>query len=169
MLRRDVLLAGISMLSVAIAAKYLYVPGEARAESQFEIMKSETEWRRSLSPEQFFVLRKHGTERPFSSPLNDEHRRGIFACAGCELPLFRSQAKFDSGTGWPSFYAPIEDATATSRDFSLLVPRIEVHCRRCGGHLGHVFDDGPPPTGKRYCMNGIALKFEPTGATGTNS
>jgi peptide-methionine (R)-S-oxide reductase len=112
------------------------------------------------------VLRKHGTERPFTSPLNDEHRAGVFQCAACDLPLYRSETKFDSGTGWPSFYAPIEDAVRTSNDYSLILPRTEVHCRRCGGHLGHVFDDGPRPTGKRYCMNGVALKFTPAAPSG---
>lgn len=169
MFRRDVMLAGISMVGLAVSAKYLYAAGEAHTEAAFEIMKSEAEWRRSLSAAQFFVLRKQGTERPFTSPLNEEHRRGVFACAGCDLALFRSETKFDSGTGWPSFCAPIEGAIGTSRDFGLLVPRTEVHCRRCGGHLGHVFDDGPPPTGKRYCMNGVALKFEPLGAPGEDS
>jgi len=124
------------------------------------VSKSENEWREQLSPEQFRVLRQHGTERPFSSALNDEHRRGTFHCAGCDLPLFASETKFDSGTGWPSFYAPIEGVVRTSSDFSFLMRRTEVHCRRCGGHLGHVFDDGPKPTGLRYCMNGVALRFE---------
>jgi len=124
-------------------------------------MKSETEWRSILTPEQFRVLRQHGTERPFSSPLNDEHRHGKFLCAACGLPLFRSETKFDSGTGWPSFTAPIEHGIGTSEDRSLFIARTEVHCRRCGGHLGHVFDDGPAPTGQRYCMNGVALTFQP--------
>jgi peptide-methionine (R)-S-oxide reductase len=123
-------------------------------------MKTEAEWRTLLTPEQFRVLRKHGTERPHSSPLNDEHRHGRFVCAACGLPLFRSETKFESGTGWPSFYAPIEHGVATSEDRSLFFARVEVHCRRCGGHLGHVFDDGPEPTGLRYCMNGVALSFE---------
>jgi peptide-methionine (R)-S-oxide reductase len=112
-------------------------------------MKTEAEWKQILTPEQFRVLRKHGTERPFSSPLNSEHRNGTFVCAGCGLPLFRAETKFDSGTGWPSFFAPIEEAVETSRDFSLVLPRTEVHCHRCGGHLGHVFSDGPTPTGQR--------------------
>jgi peptide-methionine (R)-S-oxide reductase len=124
-------------------------------------MTTDAEWRQKLTPEQFRVLRQHGTERPFTSPLNDEHRKGVFVCAACTQELYRSEAKFDSGTGWPSFFAPIEGAIATSRDFKLIYPRTEVHCSRCGGHLGHVFDDGPEPTGKRYCMNGVAMQFKP--------
>ena len=128
----------------------------------FEVTLSEAEWRTRLTPAQFDVLRKHGTERAGSSPLDKEHRRGIYTCAGCDLPLFDSAAKFDSGTGWPSFTAPLEGAVATSKDRTLLLfVRTEVHCRRCGGHLGHVFEDGPQPTGLRYCMNGVALKFLP--------
>jgi peptide-methionine (R)-S-oxide reductase len=122
--------------------------------------KSEDEWRRRLSDEQFHVLRKHGTERPWTSPLNEEHRAGTFRCAGCGLPLFPSHTKIDSGTGWPSFSAALEGAVGTSTDRSLLMTRIEVHCGRCGGHLGHVFEDGPAPTGLRYCMNGAALTFK---------
>ena len=127
----------------------------------FEITRSEAEWRKLLSPEQFYILREHGTERAGTSPLDKERRTGTFACAGCELPLFQSTTKFDSGTGWPSFWAPIEGAIGTSEDRSFFAVRTEVHCRRCGGHLGHVFDDGPPPTGLRYCMNGAALVFVP--------
>ena len=125
----------------------------------FEITKSEEEWRRLLTSEQFQVLRKHGTEPPWTSPLNKEYGQGIYVCAGCELHLFSSNTKFDSGTGWPSFWAPLDGAIGTSEDTSFFMRRTEVHCRRCGGHLGHVFDDGPKPTGLRYCINGVALKF----------
>jgi peptide-methionine (R)-S-oxide reductase len=125
------------------------------------MQKTDEEWRGTLSAEEFDVLRKHATERPGSSPLNSEKRDGLFRCAGCGQPLFSSETKFESGTGWPSFFQPLEDAIATSTDRSLLMTRTEVHCSRCQGHLGHVFPDGPRPTGLRYCMNGVALKFEP--------
>lgn len=127
----------------------------------FEVTKSEAEWRKILTPPQFKVLREHDTERPGSSPLNNEHRAGTYGCAGCDLPVYSSTTKFESGTGWPSFTAPLENAIGTRADRSLFAVRTEVHCRRCGGHLGHVFDDGPPPTGKRYCMNGVAMTFKP--------
>lgn len=126
-----------------------------------DMQTTDAEWRKILTPEQYQVLRKHGTEPAGSSPLNNEHRQGIFECAGCDLPLYSSKAKFDSGTGWPSFYQPLPNAVETSKDKSWFTTRTEVHCRRCGGHLGHVFTDGPPPTGLRYCMNGVALKFVP--------
>ena len=119
------------------------------------------DWRKRLTPEQFHVLREHGTERPGTSPLNVEKRTGTFVCAGCGQPLFASTTKFESGTGWPSFWAPIERAVETSTDDGFLMKRIEVHCSQCGGHLGHVFPDGPAPTGLRYCMNGVALDFKP--------
>jgi peptide-methionine (R)-S-oxide reductase len=123
--------------------------------------KTEDEWRKSLSPEQFHVLREHGTERAGSSPLNQEKRSGTFVCAACGQQLFSSDTKFESGTGWPSFWAPLEHAVDTSTDSSLFMRRTEVHCAQCGGHLGHVFPDGPPPTGLRFCMNGVALEFKP--------
>jgi len=125
------------------------------------MQKTEDDWRRELTPEQFYVLRQHGTEPPGSSPLNREKRPGTFKCAGCGQPLFASDAKFESGTGWPSFWRPLEGAVDTSIDRSLFMTRTEVHCARCGGHLGHVFPDGPEPTGLRYCINGAALDFEP--------
>jgi peptide-methionine (R)-S-oxide reductase len=134
--------------------------GSAAAPEQFAVERTDAEWRRLLTPAQYAVLRGHGTERAGSSPLDAEKRRGSFACAGCGVPLFSSATKFDSGTGWPSFWQPLAGAVGTSVDRSFFVMRTEVHCARCGGHLGHVFDDGPPPTGKRYCMNGAALTFE---------
>jgi peptide-methionine (R)-S-oxide reductase len=131
------------------------------AKGKFAFTLTDAEWQKRLSPGAFAVLRREATERPFSSPLSDEHRAGTFACAGCALPLFASKTKYNSGTGWPSFWQPLPKATATSSDNLLGFTRTEVHCRRCGGHLGHVFDDGPQPTGQRYCMNGVALKFIP--------
>jgi peptide-methionine (R)-S-oxide reductase len=128
---------------------------------QFEVTKSDAEWRKILTPDRYAVLRHESTERPFSSPLDKEKRRGTFACAGCGLELFSSTTKFDSGTGWPSFWTPLDKAVGIKRDMSLGMARTEVHCRRCGGHLGHVFDDGPKPTGLRYCMNGLAMVFKP--------
>jgi len=125
----------------------------------FPYRLTDAQWRARLSPQAYAVLRRHDTERPFSSPLNAEHRKGTFACAGCDLPLFSSATKFDSGTGWPSFWQPLPRAVGTTTDYDIGYPRTEVHCARCGGHLGHVFDDGPKPTGKRYCMNGVSLKF----------
>jgi peptide-methionine (R)-S-oxide reductase len=129
----------------------------------FPVQKTEAEWRAALAPEAFRVLRQHGTERPGSSPLNAEKRPGSFDCAGCGTPLFDAATKFESGTGWPSFWDPIEGATATRTDRSFFMTRVEVHCANCGGHLGHVFPDGPRPTGQRYCMNGAALSFRPVG------
>lgn len=139
----------------------------AQAQGRFEVTLSEDEWRKRLSREQFAVLRKEETERPRSSPLNAEKRAGTYHCAGCELPVYSSKTKFESGTGWPSFWQPLQNAVGTRPDKGLLFTRTEVHCRRCGGHLGHVFDDGPPPTGKRYCMNGVALTFSPAGRRGS--
>ena len=150
-MRRRSFLASVAALACA---------SPLRAET-FEITLSDAEWRARLSDAAYRVLRKEDTERAGSSPLNDEHRKGTFLCAGCDLPLFASETKFDSGTGWPSFYQPLNGAIGTKDDSSLFATRTEVHCRRCGGHLGHVFDDGPKPTGLRYCMNGAALKFAP--------
>jgi peptide-methionine (R)-S-oxide reductase len=129
------------------------------------VQHKDDDWRQKLTPEQFHVLREHGTERPGSSALNVEKRGGTFYCAGCGQPLFSSETKFESGTGWPSFFAPLEDAVETTADRSLFMTRTEVHCAKCGGHLGHVFPDGPRPTGLRYCMNGVALEFKPEGQT----
>jgi peptide-methionine (R)-S-oxide reductase len=131
------------------------------SEERFPLQKSDEEWRRELPSETYQVLRRRGTEPAGSSALNDEHRAGTFRCAGCGQPLFASDAKFDSGSGWPSFFKPIPAAVGTEEDRSLFMRRTEVHCSRCGGHLGHVFPDGPRPTGERYCMNGVALRFEP--------
>ena len=152
--------------SVAVLAALWWMRDDRADAATFEIVKSDDEWRRLLKPGAYNVLRHHGTERPFTSPLNAEKRRGVFACAGCDLPLFASETKFESGTGWPSFFKPLPNAVGTSSDRSLIVARTEVHCRRCGGHLGHVFEDGPPPTRLRYCMNGVALAFRPAPSAG---
>lgn len=149
-------------IALGAAALVFGVGARAAKKGRFEVEHSDQEWRDRLTDEQYRVLRGHGTERAFTSPLNDEKREGKFRCAGCGLPLFESTTKFDSGTGWPSFYAPMDDAIGTTTDRSFFMTRTEVHCRRCGGHLGHVFDDGPKPTGQRYCINGAALDFEPT-------
>jgi peptide-methionine (R)-S-oxide reductase len=133
----------------------------ATSNEQFTVNKTEDEWRNLLTPEQFRVLRQHGTERAGTSPLDKNYEPGVYKCSGCGTPLFTSETKFNSGTGWPSFYAPIEGAIATSVDRSFFTTRIEVHCATCGGHLGHVFPDGPVPTGQRYCMNGVSLEFVP--------
>jgi peptide-methionine (R)-S-oxide reductase len=162
--RRELAIGTLSVTAVAALGAALGWRGataKAAAEGQFEVTRTPEEWRKLLTPEQYAVLREEDTERPFTSPLNHEKRKGVFVCAGCELPLFASETKFDSGTGWPSFYAPIEGAVGTGKDWTFGLLREEVHCRRCGGHLGHVFNDGPPPTGLRYCINGVALKFVP--------
>jgi len=158
------LIGSAAALAVAAGAGFLAFGrngGAANAAERFEVMKSPDEWRRLLGPQRYAVLRDAHTERAGSSPLDREHRRGTFLCAGCDLPVYSSAAKFDSGTGWPSFTAPLPNAVRTRPDRTLFALRTEVHCRRCGGHLGHVFDDGPKPTGKRFCMNGLALKFRP--------
>ncbi|MDF5718355.1 MAG: peptide-methionine (R)-S-oxide reductase MsrB [Rhizonema sp. NSF051] len=161
MKKRYFLQAGAAMLGTAWLSQYLTSRSQviAVAQKKFEITKTDAEWRKILTPEQFQVLRQHGTEFAGSSPLDKQYAKGTYVCAACNLPLFTSKTKFDSGTGWPSFYAPIDGGVGTSVDNSLFMTRVEVHCHRCGGHLGHVFDDGPAPTGKRYCMNGVAMKF----------
>ena len=162
--RRHIFFGGASVLAFLGAARILGLPSAGRAGESFEITRSDAEWRNLLTRDQYAVLRQEGTERPYSSPLNHEKRPGTFACAGCDLPLFSSKTKFDSHTGWPSFWQPLDNAIGTSQDRSFGMTRTEVHCRRCGGHLGHVFDDGPPPTGLRYCMNGVAMTFKPATA-----
>ena len=144
--------------------KFVEAPALAAGVTTYEYTLTDAAWRAKLPGQAYAVLREASTERPFSSPLNDEHHAGTFACKGCALPLFASNTKFDSGTGWPSFYAPLANAVGTTTDTQFMMKRTEVHCRRCGGHLGHVFDDGPKPTGLRYCMNGVALTFSPAKA-----
>ncbi|WP_182419930.1 peptide-methionine (R)-S-oxide reductase MsrB [Bartonella sp. HY038] len=160
--RRGFLLSGaIGAGALGLASQ---VNRSANAASQgaaaFPVSLSDDEWKKRLNDRQYQVLRQHGTERPYSSPLNDEHRRGTFACAGCASDLFASSTKFDSGTGWPSFWAPLKNAVGETKDTSYGMVRVEVHCAQCGGHLGHVFNDGPKPTGLRYCMNGDAMTFK---------
>jgi peptide-methionine (R)-S-oxide reductase len=166
MTRRNLLsTAAAAALGLGTLSSVFGREGDALAAEQtetFEITKTDAEWKRTLTPDQYHVLRKHGTERAWSSPLNKEHRKGTILCAACGLPLFSSTTKYESGTGWPSFWAPLDKAIGTSVDRTLLEVRTEVHCRRCGGHIGHVFDDGPAPTGKRYCMNGVAMTFSPS-------
>ncbi len=147
-------LSGLSFFALATAARHGLAEGEV-----FEIIKTSEDWQKILSPEQYATLREEATERPFTSALLDEHRKGTFNCAGCDLPLFASETKYDSGTGWPSFFDVLTNAVGKKEDNTLFSARTEVHCSRCGGHLGHVFEDGPKPTGLRYCMNGVALTF----------
>jgi peptide-methionine (R)-S-oxide reductase len=164
MLTRRRLLTGsaLSLAAASLAARFGLRP--AMAEQTFEVTHSDEEWRKLLTPDQYAVLRQEGTEAPFTSSLLHEERKGTFACAGCANDLFSSDAKFDSGTGWPSFWAPLDKAVNEVTDTSFLMVRTAVSCRRCGGHLGHVFDDGPKPTGLRYCIDGVALNFKPATA-----
>ena len=162
--RQFLTIAGVALVLVPVVAwleRSESAPSADVATRQFPVKKTDEEWRAALSPEEYRVLRGHATERPFGSPLNNEKRAGTFACAGCGNALFASTTKYDSGTGWPSFWAPLPGAVGTSVDRTLLMVRTEVHCARCGGHLGHVFPDGPRPTGQRYCLNGVALRFTP--------
>jgi peptide-methionine (R)-S-oxide reductase len=161
MLSRRFLLTGTALALALIAGRRSWADD---APEHFAVMHSDDEWRKLLTPDQFAVLRKAGTERPFTSTLLHEERRGNFSCAGCDLDLFSSTTKFDSHTGWPSFWAPLEKAVGSERDASYGMSRTAVFCSQCGGHLGHVFDDGPPPTGLRYCMNGVAMGFKPVSA-----
>lgn len=162
MKRRTFLQAGLAAAALLSLPLAIDAGRERKARMIEKIHKSEAEWKQLLTPEQFNVLRQAGTERAFSSSLNKEYGQGSYVCAGCDLPLFESDTKFDSGTGWPSFYAPIEGSVETKRDFMMILPRTEYHCARCGGHQGHVFNDGPEPTGQRWCNNGVALKFIPS-------
>ncbi|MEB3304814.1 MAG: peptide-methionine (R)-S-oxide reductase MsrB [Cyanobacteriota bacterium] len=164
--RRAFFHSGLRVISAALGGSWSLWAWPRRADAASKATDprwalSEAEWRRRLSPEAYRVLRQEGTEPPFSSPLNQEKRAGVYRCAGCRLSLFKGEAKFDSGTGWPSFWEPLPGAVGTKVDYKLLVPRTEYHCRRCGGHQGHVFKDGPRPTGLRYCNNGVALQFGP--------
>jgi peptide-methionine (R)-S-oxide reductase len=169
MQRREFLYGGTGAIALLVGGAALWTgrsmtPAQASAEGNFEVTKTEAEWREILTANQFAVLREESTERPFTSPLNDEKRAGIFHCAGCDLPVYSSEVKYDSGTGWPSFWESLPNAIGTKEDNTLFMTRTECHCRRCGGHFGHIFNDGPPPTGKRHCLNGVSLKFKPAQA-----
>jgi peptide-methionine (R)-S-oxide reductase len=159
MSRRNTLLSFGAFSGLLAGARGLFSSSPAQAARAYEVTRSDAEWQKLLRPDQYSVLRQAGTERPYSSPLDKEKRAGVFNCAGCALPLFSSKTKFESGTGWPSFWQALDKAVVEDSDTSLFMKRTEVLCRRCGGHLGHVFDDGPKPTGLRYCMNGSAMNF----------
>ena len=161
MKRRTFIQATLAAAALLSLPRFMLASDERKGMMSDRIIRSDAEWRKILTPGQFDVLRNEATEPAFSSPLNKEYGNGTYVCAGCELPLFESSAKFDSGTGWPSFFKPIEGHIETKRDFKIILPRTECHCNRCGGHQGHVFNDGPQPTGQRWCNNGVALKFIP--------
>ncbi|HXI88009.1 MAG TPA: peptide-methionine (R)-S-oxide reductase MsrB [Parvularculaceae bacterium] len=169
--RRSLIIGGAGVAALAVAPQVLGAEGDIMEKPDPSTIPdydkwrlADAEWKSRLAPEAYSVLRKEATERAWTSPLNEEKRKGVFACAGCGYDLFSSETKFDSGTGWPSFYDHLPNAIATKRDFKLILPRTEYHCARCGGHQGHVFEDGPKPTGLRYCNNGVALVFKPAGA-----
>lgn len=164
--KKNTFIALILLLAIGTGAYWFLQSEPDRSSESFALNLTEEQWKERLTPEEFYVLREAGTERAGSSPLNKETRNGVFTCAGCGKQLFDSSTKFKSGTGWPSFYMPIAGAVETEQDYKLVVPRTEVHCANCGGHLGHVFEDGPRPTGLRYCMNGVALNFQPAGDEG---
>ncbi|HDZ73091.1 MAG TPA: peptide-methionine (R)-S-oxide reductase [Aurantimonas coralicida] len=165
MMRRNFLLSTAAMAATAIGGGLFFGSRAKSREAAFSVSLTPDEWRAKLTPEQFAVLREESTERPFTSPLNDNKQAGVYACAGCDTPAYSSANKYDSKTGWPSFWAPLSaSAIGTRTDYALIYPRTEVHCATCGGHFGHIFDDGPAPTGKRHCLNGVALAFKP-GAT----
>jgi peptide-methionine (R)-S-oxide reductase len=167
MIDRRFFLTTAAGLGALMTFKWLRVSPAEAADDKFDVMKTDAEWRAQLTPAQYDILRKEGTERPYSSPLNKEKRKGTFACAGCDNQLFSSETKFESGTGWPSFWQPLPNGVAERKDSTFGMVRTEIHCRRCGGHLGHVFDDGPKPTGLRYCMDGFGMTFKPAAPSAT--
>ena len=160
MTRRNTLFSLAALSAAMVGIRELFAASPAQAARAYEVTHTDAEWQKLLQPDQYRVLRKAGTETPYTSPLNKEKRAGLFNCAGCALPLFSSTTKFESGTGWPSFWQPLDKAVLEESDTTLFMKRTEVLCRRCGGHLGHVFDDGPKPTGLRYCMNGVSMNFK---------